>query len=365
MWFGVGSGNPKVLSDPPRIITCSETGSLAVENLTDDQRVFRHIVDEQEHGRRIDAVLALLLNEYSRVFLRKVVQDGGAEVDGTRVKPSFKVQTGQQIVVRLPPPPEDGPQPEEIPLKILYEDDALIAIDKPAEMVVHPAKGNWKGTLASALAFRFQQLSDVGGPTRPGIIHRLDRDTSGVILVAKSNAVHLRLSEQFEKRDVQKEYFAIVIGQVELDRDVIRLPIGPHPYQRDKMAIRRDHPQSKEAETWYEVVERFGRINCLKVMPKTGRTHQIRVHLDHMGAPVLCDRLYAGHARISRGELLRRQALKQPPQAGDDEILLERQALHARRIEFQHPISGQQIAIESPVPDDMQSVLNVLRSAKA
>jgi 23S rRNA pseudouridine1911/1915/1917 synthase len=334
-----------------------------VEDQANGFRQFEHTVADSEHGRRIDAVLATLLDEYSRVFLRKVVQEGGAQVNGTAVKPSFKVQAGQRLQVHLPPPPDDGPQPEDIPLSILFEDDSLIAVDKPAGMVVHPAKGNWKGTLASALAYRFQELSDVGGITRPGIVHRLDRDTSGVILIAKSNAVHLRLSEQFEKREVQKEYFAVVVGRLELDRDVIRLPIGPHPYQRDKMAIRRDHPQAKEAETWYEVVEHFGRIHTLKISPKTGRTHQIRVHLDHIGTPVLCDRLYAGHARITRGELLQRFARKQAPRAEDADVLLDRQALHARRIEFTHPLTGQAITIESPIPADIESVLDTLRSA--
>lgn len=324
--------------------------------------LFEHVVLDEQHGQRIDAALALMLNNYSRVFLRRVVQDRGATVNGEIVKPSFRLQSGQQVRVQLPPPPEDGPRPENIPLDILFEDEAVIAINKPAGMVVHPAKGNWSGTLASALAHHFQQLSDVGGPTRPGIIHRLDRDTSGVILVAKSNAVHLKLAEQFEQRQVQKEYFALVIGKLELDRDVIHQPIGPHPFQRDKMAIRRDHPQSRDAETRYDVLERFGGIAAVKVQPKTGRTHQIRVHLDHIGAPVLCDRLYAGHARISRGELLRRMARKQPPQPGDDEVVLERQALHARRIEFLHPVSGQPLVLESPIPPDMQRTLDVLRS---
>lgn len=333
-----------------------------MSNESDSTRLFQHIVQESEHGKRIDAVLALLLDEYSRVFLRKVVQELGAKVNDVVVKPSFKVQTGQRIELQLPKPPDDGPQAEDIPLNVLFEDESMIAIDKPAGMVVHPAKGNWSGTLASALAFRFQNLSDVGGPTRPGIIHRLDRDTSGVILVAKSNAVHLNLAEQFEKREVHKEYFALVIGKLELDRDIIRLPIGPHPYQRDKMAIRKDHPQSKPAETKYEVVERFGGITSVRVEPKTGRTHQIRVHLDHIGVPVLCDRLYAGHARISRGELLKRMLHKEPAQPGDDEVLLERQALHARRIQFTHPVSGKELILESPLPADIEAVLNVLRS---
>jgi 23S rRNA pseudouridine1911/1915/1917 synthase len=325
-------------------------------------KLFQHTVLESEHGARIDAMLALLLDSYSRVFLRKVVQEGHARVDGEPVKPSFKVRAGQQIEVDLPPPPDDGPIPENIPLNIIFEDEALIAIDKPPGMVVHPAKGHWKGTLTSALAHHFQQLSDVGGPTRPGIVHRLDRDTSGVILIAKSNGVHLKLSEQFEQRGVNKEYLAIVVGRVQLDRDVIRLPIGPHPYQRDKMAVRRDHPESRQAETRFEVSRRYEGMSVVKVEPKTGRTHQIRVHLSHAGTPVLCDRLYAGHARITRGELLRRRALQQPPQPGDDEVLLDRQALHARRIAFDHPLTGERLVLESPIPADIQRVIDTLQS---
>ena len=326
----------------------------------DNTTRFEHTVAEEHDGQRIDALLALLLNSYSRVFLRKVVQEHGARVDGELVKPSFRVQTGQVIVTQLPPPPDDGPQPENIPLSIIFEDESLIAINKPPGMVVHPAKGNWSGTLASALAYHFQQLSDVGGPTRPGIIHRLDRDTSGVILVAKSNAVHMKLAEQFEQRQVHKEYFALVIGKLELDCDIIQQPIGPHPFQRDKMAIRREHPQSRDAETRYDVVQRFDGITAVKVQPKTGRTHQIRVHLDHIGAPVLCDRLYAGHARITRGEVLRRQARRDPLQPGDEEVVLERQALHARRIEFTHPLSEQNLVLEAPLPADIQGVLDLL-----
>ena len=326
----------------------------------DNTTRFEHTVAEEHDGQRIDALLALLLNSYSRVFLRKVVQEHGARVDGELVKPSFRVQTGQVIVTQLPPPPDDGPQPENIPLSIIFEDESLIAINKPPGMVVHPAKGNWSGTLASALAYHFQQLSDVGGPTRPGIIHRLDRDTSGVILVAKSNAVHMKLAEQFEQRQVHKEYFALVIGKLELDCDIIQQPIGPHPFQRDKMAIRLEHPQSRDAETRYDVVQRFDGITAVKVQPKTGRTHQIRVHLDHIGAPVLCDRLYAGHARITRGEVLRRQARRDPLQPGDEEVVLERQALHARRIEFTHPLSEQNLVLEAPLPADIQGVLDLL-----
>lgn len=322
--------------------------------------LFTHTVTDQQQGERIDSVLASLLNAYSRVFLRKVVQEGGATINGEVVKPSFRVRAGQVVTVHLPPPPEDGPRPEAIDLDILFEDEAFLAINKPPGMVVHPAKGNWSGTLASALAFHFKQLSDVGGPTRPGIIHRLDRDTSGVILIAKTNAVHLKLSEQFETRVVSKEYFAIVVGKVEFDRDIVRQPIGPHPYQREKMAIRRDHPDSREAETFYEVLHRMGGFTALRVQPKTGRTHQIRVHMAHLGCPVLCDRLYAGHAHITRGELRRRLALGLPPLSSDDEVVLQRQALHAKRIEFNHPLSGRPVMIECPIPSDLQATYDLL-----
>ncbi len=325
--------------------------------------LFEHRVGEAEHGQRIDAVLALLLNAYSRVFLRNVIQQGGASVDGEVVKPSFRVRAGHGIAIHLPPPPSEGPQPEAIPLDVLYEDECLLAINKPAGMVVHPAKGNWAGTLASALAYHFSQLSDIGGPTRPGIVHRLDRDTSGVILVAKSNLVHLKLSEQFESREVHKEYFAIVVGKLELDRDFIRQPIGPHPYQRDKMAIRRDHPDSREAETYYEVIQRLHGFCTLRVQPRTGRTHQIRVHMDYVGAPILCDRLYGGHAQITRGEIRRRAALKLPPQPDDHEIVLQRQALHARRIEFKHPVTNVPVEIECPLPTDLATACHLMGKA--
>ena len=327
--------------------------------------LFRHTVTLDEHGQRIDALLAILLNGYSRVFLRKVVQEGGGRVDGETVKPSFRVQVGQAIELDLPPIPGDGPRPEAIPLNILFEDEYLIAIDKPPGMVVHPAKGHWSGTLTSALAHHFQQLSDVGGPTRPGVVHRLDRDTSGVIAIAKTNAVHLALAAQFESRDVQKEYIAITLGKVAMDRDIIRVPIGPHPYQRDKMTVRSGHPQSRDAETWYEVIERFDGYTLVRLQPKTGRTHQIRVHLAHIGSPVLCDRLYGGHAQITRGQLAKRLAKREPAQPGDDQVVLERQALHARRLELEHPITHQRLVFESPVPADISSVLDLLRHSKS
>ncbi len=319
-------------------------------------------VAEADKDQRIDLYLSLQCDGYSRVFLRKVLLEGHVKLNGRPVKPSFKVQPGQVVEIDLPPPPEDGPIPENIPISVLFEDESLVVINKPAGMVVHPAKGNWKGTLTSALAHHFQALSDAGGPTRPGIVHRLDRDTSGVIAIAKTNAVHFKLAAQFEAREVSKEYLAIAVGNKDLDRDWIRFPIGHHPYQRDKMAIRSGHESSRNAETMYEIAERFQGFCFLKVYPKTGRTHQIRVHLAHIGIPILCDRLYAGHARITKGQLVRRQFLGEPAQPGDDEVLLERQALHAHRLQFAHPITGEPLAFVAPIPDDFQRTLETLRA---
>jgi len=223
-------------------------------------------------------------------------------------------------------------------------------------MVVHPAKGHWSGTLTSALAHHFAQLSSTGGPTRPGIVHRLDRDTSGVIVVAKTDRAHLALAAQFEARTVEKEYFALVHPAPDRDRDVIDQPIGVHPYQREKMAIRADHPTSRPARTYYEVTERFEGLAVLTVFPKTGRTHQIRVHLAYAGCPVLCDKLYSGRSRITRGELRRVPT--------DDFLLLDRMALHARRIALVHPETGAPLEISAPLPSDLEGVLSELRASR-
>ena len=319
-------------------------------------------VAEEHANTRIDLYLTLMIDGYSRVFLRRVVMNESVLVDGRPVKPAFRVFPGQVVqIIDLPPAPKDGPIPEDIPLDVLYEDEYLVAINKPAGMVVHPAKGHWSGTLTAALAHHFQELSDAGGPTRPGIVHRLDRETSGVILIAKTNEVHFKLCAQFEAREVQKSYITIVSGRLDRDRDRIIQAIGHHPYQREKMAIRNGHPSSRYAETQFEVTHRFPGYAVLKVFPKTGRTHQIRVHLAHIGCPVLCDRLYAGHAQITRGQLLRRQARGLPSRERDSEVILERQALHASQIEFTHPKSGQAIVISAPLAADMQRVIDVLQ----
>lgn len=310
-------------------------------------------VAQDQAGSRLDVFLALQLSPLSRSHLRRAIEAGRVHVDGQTVKASAVLRAGQHVTVGEIELPREGPEPQNIPLNIVYEDQYMVAVNKPAGMVVHPAKGHWHGTLASALAFHFSELSSIGGPTRPGIVHRLDRETSGVIVVAKSDQVHRALAAQFEARSVNKQYQAIVVGVPDRDCDMIRQPIGIHPHQRAKMAIRTEHDSSRSAETFFEVVERFDRFSLVSVHPKTGRTHQIRVHMLHIGCPVLCDRLYGGRAQISQGELLGGRS--------DPTIVLERLALHAQRLEIDHPVSGQRMVLAAELPDDLDAVIRLLR----
>lgn len=292
-------------------------------------------------------MLALLLNSYSRVFLRKVVQEQHARVDGEVVKPSFRVRVGQQIEVDLPPPPVDGPVPEDIPLNVIFEDESLLAIDKPPGMVVHPAKGHWSGTLASALAHRFQQLSDVGGPTRPGIVHRLDRDTSGVMVFGRTPHAKRALAAQFFEHSVERVYQAIAYGVVPaarmdthllLDRgDAMRGSHGHH--QREHAAPPAD---AKRAITFIEPIAALAGATLVECRLETGRQHQIRIHLAELGHPVVGERVYI---RDYRGE----------------RIEAPRPMLHARTLGFEHPRTRALVHFEREPPDDFRAMIEALR----
>jgi 23S rRNA pseudouridine1911/1915/1917 synthase len=310
------------------------------------------VVHEESAGQRLDLFLAQQFPTHSRVQLRRAINAAVVEVNGSRAKAAHRLRLGETIRVTFLEIPREAPQPEDIPLEILFEDEWLAAINKPPGMVVHPAKGHWAGTLTSALQFHFDKLSGAGGPSRPGIVHRLDRDTSGVLVVAKTDQAHFALADQFEARTVEKEYFAIVAGNPDRDRDVIDLPIGIHPYQREKMAVRRDHPTARPAQTFYEVVERFDGFAVVRVLPKTGRTHQIRVHLNSLGCPVLCDRLYGGRAQLTRGELI--------GDPNDTQMILERQALHAARLVLNHPLTGERLEFRAPLAADIAVVFDEL-----
>ena len=314
------------------------------------------MVAPESAGLRLDVFLARMIPDQSRSFLARAIEKGAVRVDGVVARASVKLKAGSLVCLDVPEPPRAWPAAEEIPLEFLLLDDVMAAVNKPAGMVVHPAKGNWKGTLAGALKWHLERegagLSSLGGPTRPGIVHRLDRDTSGVIVVARSEDAHHRLAKQFERRTVEKTYLAITQGQPSFDRDEISAPIGIHPYQREKMAVRRDHATSREAVTRYEVVERFRGAALVRVAPKTGRTHQIRVHLAHIGCPVLCDMLYSGRSVIE-------PTLFGLP-AGPP--LLARQALHAASLAIDHPATGERLQLAAPLPADMEEMLAALRS---
>ena len=343
--------------------------SQIVWNMPTEQvgEVAKRVVSDAEAGWRLDLFLAAKFPQYSRVLLRKAIQaENGVDVDGKHGKPSFRLKPGSVVSFRLVEPPRESPIPEDIPLDVLYEDDDLAVVNKPSNMVVHPSRGHWSGTLVSALAYRFAgQLSSNRGPARPGIVHRLDRDTSGAIIVAKNDVAHAHLAALFEEKRIQKEYFAIALGGINVDREVVDLPIGHHPKYRVKMAIAPDDPEAKPAKTFFEVVERFRGFSTVRCMPKTGRTHQIRLHLLSLGCPILCDKLYGGRSTLTREELAG-QYDRSPK--GDENrestILLARQALHARKITFEHPTTGKILEIEAPLPADMLQTIEALRELR-
>jgi len=312
------------------------------------------VVQPESAGMRLDAFLARMIPGQSRSFLARSIEQGAVRLDGVAARAAARLKAGSLVCLTVPAPPRAGPAAEEIPLDFLFRDDVLAAVNKPAGMVVHPAKGNWKGTLAGALRWHLERegggLSTAGGPTRPGIVHRLDRDTSGVIVVARTEEAHHRLARQFERRTVGKTYLALTQGEPDLDRDEISAPIGIHPYQREKMAVRRDHPTSREAVTRYEVVERLGGAALVRVTPQTGRTHQIRVHLAHIGCPVLCDALYSGRPVIEPSFF----GLPAGPP------LLSRQALHAASLAIDHPATGVRLLLAAPLPADLETALEAL-----
>ncbi|BBO18246.1 pseudouridylate synthase, 23S rRNA or tRNA-specific [Candidatus Brocadia pituitae] len=306
--------------------------------------------------KRIDRYLAARLPDYSRTFIQKLIKEGVVLVNGRTVKSSYDIQRGDFISVHVPVLEESKIVPEDIPLRIVYEDDYLMLINKPYDMVVHPAGGHPSGTLVNAVAFHCQNLSQVNGPLKAGIVHRLDRDTSGIMLVIKSDAVHSHIAMQFEKRYVKKEYLAVVEGELRFDSDEIYLPIGRHKNDRQRMAVRRD--TGKEAVSVYEVIERFRGYTLVKIMPKTGRTHQIRVHMRSIGHPVVADFMYSNHESCYLSDLLEKER-----ETGEVPII-ERQALHAHRIEFFHPIENKKMEFQADLPEDISRLVTMLREVR-
>ena len=309
------------------------------------------VVAAGEAGLRLDTWLARRLPALSRSRLQALIEAGHVRLDSAPARASARVKAGQVAAVRVPAATPAEPKAEDIPLRVVHEDAWLLVIDKPAGLVVHPGAGAAGGTLVNALLARVHDLSGIGGVLRPGIVHRLDRGTSGLLVVAKDDATHRALVRQFASRTVEKEYLALVHGSPGRRSGEIDAPIGRDPLRRQRMSVRA--PRGREAKTSWSVVERFDGAALLRVRIHTGRTHQIRVHLLSIGHPVAGDAVYGGTRTPSSRRAAARQALSS----------LERPALHAARLAFAHPASGARIAFEAPLPGDFARVIGELRAA--
>jgi len=306
-------------------------------------------VDEAGAGERLDRWLARSMPDTSRARLRAVIVAGGVLVDGRAARPSLRLKAGQSVSVHLPAPLPAVPLAEDIPITVVHEDRYLLVVDKPAGLVVHPGAGRSSGTLVNALLHRVRDLSGIGGVLRPGIVHRLDRGTSGLMVVAKDDATHIALSRQFSGRTVEKEYLAVVLGVPRAAERTIDAPIGRDPVHRQRMSVRA--PRGRAARSTYRVVESLDGAALLRVRIATGRTHQIRVHLAALGHPVAGDPTYGG----------RRPPGSRRPEARAALAALARPALHAARLAFTHPATGERLAFESPLPADLQALIASLR----
>ena len=297
----------------------------------------RFRVDAPLAGQRVDQAVAARRPELSRAQVRRLIDQGAIRVGDTRVKPSHRVHEGDEIAVEVPAPRALEAEPEDIPLVIVHEDSHLIVVDKPAGLVVHPAAGHASGTLVNALLFHCRDLSGVGGVLRPGIVHRLDKDTSGLLVCAKSDPAHRALAAQFKAHTIEREYLALVRGRPKAESGSVDAAIGRHPTDRKKFTTRA--PRGRQARTHWRVERRFRDVTLLSVRLETGRTHQIRVHLASVGLPVAGDPVYGGGRAAARA------------------LGLARQALHAARLGFEHPVSAERLTFTSPLPPDLARVL--------
>ena len=334
-------------------------GALSPDALPERDPETLEIELQHEPGEaRLDRFLAQRWAAHSRSTFQKLIRDGRVLVNDEAVtKPSAEVHRGDRIVVRLYKRRPLGIVPEPIFISVLYEDGDLVAVNKEPGIIVHPARSNPHGTLVNAVAYYADSLSTGGDPWRPGVVHRLDRDTSGVIVFAKNDAAHGRLARQWENRTVEKEYTAIVEGVPALDADVIDQPLGRDRRIRERYAVRRDGT-GREALSQYQVAETFDGFSVVRVRIKTGRTHQIRVHMAHIGHRVVADRQYGSRNKVMLQELARGRA-------DDDEVLIARQALHASSLKLEHPRTREALHLEAPLPDDMARTLDALRRWRA
>ncbi len=291
----------------------------------------------EDNGRRLDQYLAEKLPQYSRNHFQKFIRNGLVTVDAGPAKANHRIRAGERIVVVLSPPKEIRVVPENIDLNIVYEDGDIAVINKPQGMVVHPAPGHESGTLVNALLYHYDELSDLNGKFRPGIVHRIDKDTSGLLVIAKNNFAHSRLAEQLQKKEVSRQYLALAEDNIKQDSGTICAPMGRNPANRKKMAV---VASGRNAVTHFRVLERFGFCTYLECKLETGRTHQIRVHLSHIGHPIMGDPLYGRHHQ---------------------KFSLDGQALHAARLSLIHPRTGKYMEFSAPLPDYFEKLLKILR----
>ncbi len=374
------------LDDAPELdgdeLVADEVAGSPESGLVLSHEPVRVVVEARAHGWRLDHYLSRLFPNYSRGLFQRAIEQGSVLLNGLAAKPARRLRVNDCLDVRLPELADSSLPPEDIPLEVVFEDEFLVVINKSANMITHPGKGHYRGTLAGALQFHFNQLSNVAGQLRPGIVHRLDKDTSGVIVIAKNNQVHCRLSEQFEARTTLKEYRAIVWGELASDTGLIDTHVRINPKIREKMQVCEAEGNARQAVTQFEVLERFRGFTFVRLLPKTGRTHQLRLHMSHLGYPIVADDLYGGTkclraadvsgqlTQADREGLLSRKAESVAKKSGFDsvvdtfdDVLIRRQALHAFRLSFRHPETDKLQTFEAPLHADMQATLDALRQS--
>ena len=302
-----------------------------------EQKYYYTVMEEQE-GMRLDQFLAGELKEHSRSYIQKLIKEGRVTVGDKKEKPGCRLKVEDSVVICVPPLKELEVLPEKMDLDIIYEDEDVVVVNKARGMVVHPAAGNLNGTLVNALLYHCKNLSGINGVIRPGIVHRLDKDTSGIMICAKNDAAHLSLSQQIQAKTAQRTYLAVVRGNIKTDSGVIETLIARDKNDRKKMAVVKEG--GRDAVTEYEVLERFGKYTIVRCRLRTGRTHQIRVHMEYLGYPLVGDPKYS--------------PMKTP-------FSIQGQALHSQTLEFTHPRTGERLSFEAPLPEDMHKIVTRLR----